>query len=337
MSAIAPTRALIVDDDGVWVSKLREILTQSSIAVKSASCMNEAATAMRKFKPERFLIDLHLGTSSADGLTLISFLENIVEEGSILIIANACPSSIEERCLQFRSVAGIVKKPEIFNSFDKINDFFENSIIEKVFTRLLERSRSGDQRLGRAAIDSQGVSKNSVFVVSGRNKAAVKAVFDFLRALGIKPLGWNEAITLTKKASPLISEILDSGFEHAQAVLVLLTGDDEARLRKNYLESQNEGELDEERTRQQPRMNVIFEAGLALGKQPDRTILLKIGNVHLFTDISGRHFVEFKAEGVTRDDRQSLVSVLRLAGVETDTSSSLDWLDAGDFSFLSDE
>ena len=60
------------------------------------------------------------------------------------------------------------------------------------------------------------------------------ALFDFLRAVGLHPLEWSEAVGATGSASPYIGEILDAAFSVAQAVVVLLTPDDEARLRQLF-------------------------------------------------------------------------------------------------------
>ncbi len=73
-----------------------------------------------------------------------------------------------------------------------------------------------------------------VFVVHGRDHKARDAFFAFLTAIGLRPIEWSRAITLTKKANPFIGEILDAAFSNAQAVLVLLTPDDEARLRQDF-------------------------------------------------------------------------------------------------------
>ena len=81
--------------------------------------------------------------------------------------------------------------------------------------------------------------------------------------LVFKPIEWSQAIALRAKAVPFIGEILDAAFVHAQAVVVLLTGDDEARLRDS-LQLTADAEY-EKNLSPQSRQNVLFEAGLALG------------------------------------------------------------------------
>jgi len=53
-------------------------------------------------------------------------------------------------------------------------------------------------------------SPKSVFVVHGRNEALRKAVFDFLRSIGLSPLEWTQAVKLTGDGSPYIGQILDA-------------------------------------------------------------------------------------------------------------------------------
>jgi predicted nucleotide-binding protein len=73
---------------------------------------------------------------------------------------------------------------------------------------------------------------------------------------------------------------------------------------------------------------VIFEAGLALGKYPDRTILVQVGNLRPFSDVAGRHFIQLRNSSKSR---QELAQRLKLAGCEVDLTGT-DWHDAGSFS-----
>jgi len=165
--------------------------------------------------------------------------------------------------------------------------------------------------------------KMKVFVVHGRNDKARRAVFEFLRAVGLEPIEWSKAMLLTGKATPYIGEVLDTAFNEAQTIVVLFTGDDEARLRPEFL-ADNEPE---EIFTPQPRANVLFEAGMALGRNPNRTILIEIGTVHPFNDIAGRHILRLTNNP---EKRQEFVNKLITAGCEVDTSGT-DWLSAGDF------
>jgi hypothetical protein len=72
-------------------------------------------------------------------------------------------------------------------------------------------------------------------VVYGRNAKAKRAVFDFLRAIDLAPLEWEQVIAATHKPTPFIGEALEAGFAIAQSAIVILTGEDMARVGKRYL------------------------------------------------------------------------------------------------------
>src|SRR5881392_4039725 len=131
------------------------------------------------------------------------------------------------------------------------------------------------------------VDKRKVFVVYGRNSQARIALFAFLRAIDLDPLEWEQVIAATGKPSPFIGEALEAGFSIAQAAAVILTGEDMARLGKRYLKRDDSN--DEKILTSQPRANVLFEAGMALGKYPNRTVLVSMGSYRKFSDIDGRH------------------------------------------------
>jgi len=171
----------------------------------------------------------------------------------------------------------------------------------------------------------QKSNKSRVFVIHGRNEGMRRALFDFLRAIDLKPIEWSEAVNLTGIPSPMVSEILDAAMQYAQAIIVLFTGDDQVRLRNEFL-SANDPDYEREIT-PQSRPNVIFEAGLALGKYPERTILVQVGVLRPFSDIAGRHFIQLKN---TSKSRQELAQRLKLAGCDVDLSGT-DWHDAGSF------
>ena len=166
---------------------------------------------------------------------------------------------------------------------------------------------------------------NQVFVVHGRDRAAKDAMFAFLRSVGVKPIEWNSAIAMSKKAAPFIAEVLDAGFDNARAVVVLFTPDDLARLRPDLL-SDSDAAF-EHRETGQARPNVLFEAGRAFSSHPDRTVMVQLGKVRPFSDIAGRHVVEMTNDA---GKRQELATKLENAGCDVDRSGT-DWLKAGDF------
>lgn len=164
-----------------------------------------------------------------------------------------------------------------------------------------------------------------VFVVHGRDTGLKIGLFDFLRALGLEPIDWSEAIRLTGRASPYIGEILDVAFGHAQAIVVLLSPEDEVRLAPD-LQGSDEAQ-DERQFMMQPRPNVIFEAGMGFGRNPDRTILVEVGNVKAFSDIAGRHVVRLSNDESRRRD---LADRLTTAGCAVNFGGDA-WRRAGNF------
>jgi len=164
-----------------------------------------------------------------------------------------------------------------------------------------------------------------VFVVHGRNLALRDAMFSFLRALGLHPLEWTEALLATGKTTPYIGEILDKAFDIAQALVVLFSPDDEARLREPYRSPDDPPH--EVNLTAQARPNVLFEAGMAMGRFPERTILVEVGNLRPFSDLGGRHVVRLNN---STQRRQELALRLQAAGCPIRLSGT-DWQSTGNF------
>ena len=168
--------------------------------------------------------------------------------------------------------------------------------------------------------------KRKVWVVHGRNLKARDAAFAFLRAIGLEPMEWGEALALTGKGTPYTGEVLDHAFAEAQAVVVLITGDDMARLGTRYAEANDPPE--ETEPTPQARPNVLFEAGMAFGKYPDRTVLVHLGKTRPFSDVVGRNVLYISND---LKKRQGLADRLRTAGCDVKTDHRTDWHTAGDF------
>lgn len=164
-----------------------------------------------------------------------------------------------------------------------------------------------------------------VFVVHGRDAALRESLFEFLRSVGLEPIEWSEAIRLTGRASPYIGEVLDVAFTYAQAIVVLLSPDDEVRLSAEL--QRGDDPAAERKFMMQPRPNVLFEAGMGFGRNPDRTILVEVGNVKAFSDIAGRHVVRLRNEESRRRD---LADRLITAGCAVRLEGE-DWKRVGDF------
>jgi Predicted nucleotide-binding protein containing TIR-like domain len=168
-------------------------------------------------------------------------------------------------------------------------------------------------------------ARHTTFVVHGRDVAKARALFAFRRAIGLHPLEWSEVVAATGKATPYVGEVLDAAFSIAQAVVVLLTADDEARLKESFWEP---GEAEHETSLTgQARPNVLFEAGMAMGRFPERTVIVEIGQLRPFSDIAGRHTLRLNN---TSQRRQELAHRLRDAGCPVNLDGT-DWHNIGDF------
>lgn len=164
-----------------------------------------------------------------------------------------------------------------------------------------------------------------VFVVHGRNDKARNALFIFLRAIGLQPTEWSQAIDDTGKGTPYIGEVLDIAFSTAQAIVVLFTPDDEARLREAFRQPYDPSY--ETQLTPQARPNVLFEAGMAMGRDSDRTVLVELGELRQFSDIAGRHVVRLTD---SMGKRQELAQRLKRTQCDVNLIGT-DWHTAGDF------
>lgn len=205
--------------------------------------------------------------------------------------------------------------------------------IKRAEGALATEKGSEDEKKGTAlskTVEAESPMPNAtdsrnVFVVHGRNLEARNSLFRFLRSIGLRPLEWSQAIQLTGKASPFIGEILDVAFSNAQAVVVLMTPDDVAQLQEQF-RSPHDPPYEVQPTGQ-ARPNVLFEAGMAMGRNPNRTVLVELGSVRPFSDIAGRHTVRLSNDSKAR---QELAQRLETAGCPVDLSGR-DWHTEGDF------
>jgi len=224
--------------------------------------------------------------------------------------------------------------------------FKENHLDDDIFTTILEQisqypptkdkkdlitlcehaiEQLSDKAQNKHNLTKEIGKERMVFVVHGRNNEARRSMFDFIRAIDLHPLEWSEIVKMTKIPTPYIGEVLETAFENVQATIVLFTGDDKVKLQKKFIR-QNDPEFEKKYTLQ-ARPNVLFEAGWAMGKFPERTIIVELGKLKPFTDISGRYVVRLNN---TPEKRKDVISRLKLAGCAVNDSGS-DWLSAGDF------
>jgi predicted nucleotide-binding protein len=165
--------------------------------------------------------------------------------------------------------------------------------------------------------------KRSIFIVSGRGSETA-ALSAMLRAVDLRIIEWEQAVERTGSPTPYIGDVVLTGLQLADAVLVVLTPDDLVLLRPDLL-GKRDGPI--ERTLQgQARPNVFYEAGIADAYGQQRTVIVEMGPAKPFSDISGRSIVPYDGSA---EQRHVLIRRLRHAGLEPNISGTA-WLRAGD-------
>jgi hypothetical protein len=179
----------------------------------------------------------------------------------------------------------------------------------------------------RAPEQPTSADPRKVFVVYGRNEAVNTALFHLLRAMDLEPIEWSAAIAMTGSGSPYPGDVLDVALSRGRAIVVFVTGDDMARLGTTFLKESDQP-FERELT-PQCRPNVLFEAGMAFGRHPERTIVVALGKTRPFTDTLGRHIIFLSNSA---DSRHELASRLLTAGCAVKIEHNKTWLTTGDFS-----
>ena len=150
-------------------------------------------------------------------------------------------------------------------------------------------------------------------------------MFDFLRSIGLNPLEWDAVVARAKGGNPYVEDILRRAMTDVHVIVVLLSPDDEAKLKEEFCkrgEKTTEGKL-----QGQPRPNVLFEAGWAIGRFPEKTLMVQVGKLRGFTDIGGKHMLHLSDEA---GKRLAFANRLKKFGCSVNTNGS-DWLKTGTF------
>jgi predicted nucleotide-binding protein len=164
-----------------------------------------------------------------------------------------------------------------------------------------------------------------VFVVHGRDRSARDAVTALLKAFDLKVITWRDAAAHAGGGTPYTGDIVAAGMDMADAVVVLLTPDDIGYVRPMF-----RGEDDQPHEAEptgQARLNVIFEAGMAVARDRNRVVLVAVGNVRKMSDIEGLNLIRMH-DGI--ECRKDLAQRLRSAGLAVDDSGE-EWRTAGNF------
>ena len=169
--------------------------------------------------------------------------------------------------------------------------------------------RSADAEVGGDATAEPVTARRrgrEVFLIHGMDEQARDAVARLLRAVDLRPLDWEELIGRTGDPMPYAGQVLEQAFADNQAAIVLFTPDDSLPAGNG-------------------RPNVLFRAGMAMALQPDRTIVVELGDVQSIGDLAGRQVVRLTADPRSQRRGQSqIIQLLRVAGCEVSTDG-VEW------------
>ncbi|NOK32027.1 hypothetical protein HMI49_02260 [Corallococcus exercitus] len=166
-----------------------------------------------------------------------------------------------------------------------------------------------------------------VFIIHGRDRATLQELKHFLKGLGLQAWTFVDEFHESISNTPIV-EIVARGVSKTRAVIALLTPDEFACL---VPERREAAESERNVRRWQPRPNVIYEAGMAMGLNREGTIMVTVGNVELPSDLDG--ILHIRLTNGT-ESRRTLRKKLMQAGCEVDMNLD-DWMDpaqGGDFS-----
>jgi predicted nucleotide-binding protein len=181
---------------------------------------------------------------------------------------------------------------------------------------------------GEGAPEAEADVTRRVFVVYGRDGALVRGFFDLLYVVGLQPLEWERLVGFTEMAAPPLADVVRAAPRHAQANLVLLSPDDIVELHPDLFQA---GDRAYERDRSmQARPNVLFELGLAYMANPERTVIVEIGELRPIADLAGLNVIHFDGSPMAV---KKIIGRLAKAGCPADTSGE-HWLDTTRFAEL---
>jgi len=164
-----------------------------------------------------------------------------------------------------------------------------------------------------------------VFLVHGRDHSTRDALVALLKAFDLKVIHWRDATEYAGGGTPYTGDIVAAGMANADAVVVLLTPDDIGYARPHLRESTDDP--DEREPTGQARLNVVFEAGMAIARDRHRVVLVEVGQVRKMSDVAGLNVVRMDG---SLERRKDLARRLRSAGLSVDTDSE-EWRTAGNF------
>lgn len=164
---------------------------------------------------------------------------------------------------------------------------------------------------------------DEVFVVHGRNEKIKDSLFDFLEAINIKPLEWEEVVRRTGTGTPTTLEVIEKGMNSTDATIILFTGDDLVRLKDEFCEND-----DEKIESPQARPNVLIEAGMSIALNKEKTVIVCVGKNRRISDLDGINFIKLTNSS---ENRNAFADRLETIGLNVSKSGGR-WLKKGDFS-----
>lgn len=111
--------------------------------------------------------------------------------------------------------------------------------------------------------------------------------------------------------SAYVHEAIKSSINEVGAIVVIMAPEEKVQLIKKYQTQPSDAKQE-----YQPRPNVIFEAGLALGLKEEKTIILQFGETRIFTDILGKHILKYRGKSNEIGFKNDFCQKLRMAGCD---------------------
>lgn len=148
--------------------------------------------------------------------------------------------------------------------------------------------------------------RKKVLVICGPNEAARIEMYDFLKnGAGFTVVEWEQV----KKNGLSVVEALKAAFNTVQAVLLVFTGDELVKV-KSRIKGEDKVENGSS-FEAQPTHDMFLKAGIALGINHSRTILVALGKIKHFHTSFDSYIIKLTNAD---EDRRSLMEALKQKG-----------------------